>query len=434
MKNNDQTRRSFVRQMLLGTAGMSVMSSGHMGMINAAFASSSMATTANDYKALVCIFLYGGNDSSNAIVPISGAPRNTYEQLRQTLAVNNALEINTDIEGGLGFHPQMERLKLLYDQGKVAIQANVGTYYPGRFAHNAHQDTWMRGADRHHSKGHGWGARMLDLLSSDKPNFLQNISLYGNTTFCSGEKSSAFAVGHGHIPQIRLYHSDTEALERKPIIENHLQHSTTADNALIREYANTYLRAERQTEDVRSTLEALPAVTGFNSSDLSQQLRRVVEFIQIGKSRGLSRQIFFVGLDGFDTHRGQESANYHSNKLEQVSESIGEFYDATVQLNIENEVTAFTMSEFGRTLTPNTGGGTDHGWGGHQFIIGGAVNGKVYGRMPTPDELDGKGILEPSTQAEQMTSSLASWYGLSNSQLRDIFPLLETLEPINYFS
>ena len=443
MKNNSTSRRNFIKQALLGTAGLSVTSAAQLGLMKAAFADGTSKANANDYKALVCIYLYGGNDSANTIVPVEGLARTNYESMRGNLAVTDPLAFTSNVEGGLGFHPQMAQLKTLYDQGKVAIQANIGTHYGDRFAHNSQQEAWMRGAELKYSKGNGWAAKMLELLAdTTTPHYLQNVSLFGKNTWSAGQITNPFSIGSNSVPEIALYHHHDNALARKDNLEQHFKNQATADNVLIREYAKSFLRTEDQTQDIIQSLTEVEPVEGFGDSALSQQLRRVSELIQLRTKYDVSRQIFFVGLPGFDTHRGQSDIQrnglgYHANLLADLSDSMSAFYNSMVNMGLEDQVTTFTMSEFGRTMTHNTGNGTDHGWGGHQFILGGAVNGGIYGEMPRialdADNVMGKGILEPTTHAEQMTSSLASWYGLSQSQRREIFPILDSLEPMNYF-
>ena len=274
------------------------------------------------------------------------------------------------------------------------------------------------------------------------PHYLQNISLYGNNTWSSGSLTNALAIGSHHIPNTALYHHDEAALAGKANLEKHFQKMATSDHVLMKEYAKVFINSEEQSSALKASLAEVPPITGFGDSGLSEQLKRVLELIKLQQNSGGSRQIFFVGLSGFDTHRGQEALQrngigYHSNLLLTLSESLSEFYTATETLGLQDKITTFTMSEFNRTLTENTGGGSDHGWGGHQLILGGAVKGGIYGSMPSFSDnslnLLGKGILKPSTQAEQMTGGLARWYGLSTNDVQDIFPVLNTAETMNYF-
>lgn len=440
-------RRHFLKNLIVTSIGVSSLG---MRFLDA-------STAATDYKALVCIYLYGGNDSANMFVPVRGAPRSDYELARGHLAVQDPLEVNLGacpIEGGLGFNPWMRRLKQLFNDDNLAIQANVGTEIGNRFAHNSQQEAWLRGSHLRYSKSQGWAAKMLEYLSpTGVPNYLQNISLYGSNTWSSGNHTQPFSIGSSNLPNIALYHHDTLALDRKPNLENHFSYSRHDENVLIREYANTFLNTENQTQAFNKAIDGVAPVGQFGGSHLSQQLKRVIEIIQLQSKHDLSRQIFFVGLPGFDTHRGQEDQlkvapslyrPYHSDRLFDLSESMGAFYDATVALGLQKKVTTFTMSEFGRTLKPNSGGGTDHGWGGHQMIMGGAVNGGVYGKMPRLSgddndllgDISGKCILKPSTKSEAMFSGLSAWFGLNEAQRKNLFPSLtaEELHSRNYLN
>ncbi len=451
MKSENHSRRNFLRKMLSSSVVLST--TGITGTANIANAFSGGTATPADYRALICVFLYGGNDSSNMVVPVMGNERHDYESIRGHLSAQNPLEVNlgtSSISGGLGFNSDMLRLKNLFDQGKVAIQANVGTENGHRFAHNSQQEAWLSGLSPQQSKSKGWAGKMLEKCTSGSPlHYLQNISLDGSNTWSAADQTQAFSIGAFENPQVALYHHHVTAEERQPNLENHFKYMRNDRNALLREYANTFVKTEVQTAGFQSAINNVPPVGQFGPSALSQQLRRVIDVIQLRQQFSIGRQIFFVGVPGFDTHNAQNRGvkighglyrAYHANLLHDVSESLAAFYDATVSLGIENQVTAFTMSEFGRTMQPNDGGGSDHGWGGHQLIVGGSVNGGLYGKMPilsgTNTDLLGKGILKPTTHSEQMSAGLAKWFGLTDVQCDEIFPGLNglNLSPENYFN
>jgi len=432
----NESRRQFMRQSLLGGAGAVAYSASGLQMAHAASHSAQQ-----DYKALVCVFLYGGNDSFNMLHPISGQARQDYEAVRGALTRPQGLEISPlgkAIEGGLGFDVSMPEMKALFDEGHLAVQGNVGALiHPmankngeeqkqvarpkGLFAHAASQRNWMCGNEATPDDKNfvvnqkaGWAGRVMDTLAGQcgtGNDFMRSISLAGDNSWQEG-------VFH-HVHEFDLAQNATAKTEKQR-------------GGLRAMYQRMLKGAVNNDQQLLDALAALPeSKTAFPATSLGQQLKAVSQLIEVGRSNGLTRQVFFVGMSGFDTHSKQ--AQNHPELLAQLSEAMNGFYRSTEEKGIENNVTSFTMSDFGRKLSPN-GDGTDHGWASHQFVMGGAVKGgRIYGDMPAQNH---DTSLVPTTSHEQMFASLAKWYGISSDQvLAQIFPNLANFDSkVDYFT
>lgn len=423
--------------------------------VSATAFSSSAAFT--DYKALVCVFLFGGNDSFNMIVPRSAAEYNVYATSRQNLAIaqSSLLPINplaADPNGALyGLHPRMSQLATLFEQDQVcAIVANVGPLIepttkeqyqtkatrlpPQLFSHNDQQDQW------HALKGEatlksGWGGRIADaLMAPGAPTPLNqslavNLSLSGQTLFQAGVTSVPYTMGPtGPVPFFGLEDADAYTLARRAAFENILRanHATVYERA----YANVQQRALQGAARINDALatvrtpNATPFTTAFPASPLGQQLKTVAELIATRDRLEVSRQVFFVATGGFDTHDAQTQDQ--PDLLGNLSNCLAAFYRATVELGVAANVTTFTQSDFGRTLTSN-GDGADHAWGGNQLVIGGAVAGRtIYGRYPLlqidgPDDVGG-GRMIPEISSDQYAATLAKWFGVPDPALAGVAP------------
>jgi uncharacterized protein (DUF1501 family) len=423
--------------------------------VSAATFSSSAAFA--DYKALVCVFLFGGNDSFNMVVPRSSAEYGVYASSRQNLAVAQAdlLPINSlvpDPGGALfGLHPTMGDVATLFEQDQVcAIVANVGPLIepttkaqyqakavrlpPQLFSHNDQQDQW------HALKGEatlksGWGGRIADaLISPSAPTPLDqtlavNLSLSGQTLFQAGATSVPYTMGPtGPVPFFGLDGTDAYTLARRAAFDNILRanHATVYERAYSEVQQRALLGAAR-INDALATVRApntAPFVTAFPATPLGQQLKTVAELIAARDQLQVSRQIFFVAIGGFDTHDAQ--VHDQPQLLGNLSSCLAAFYRATVELGVAAGVTTFTQSDFGRTLTSN-GDGTDHAWGGNQLVIGGAVAGRtMYGRYPLlqidgPDDVGG-GRMIPGLSTDQYAATLAGWFGVPAAALASVAP------------
>ena len=426
----------------------------------AAFAAASGTQAAfDDYKALVCVFLFGGNDSFNMVVPRSNAEYNEYAASRQNLAIaqSSLLPLNPlvpDPNGALyGLHPSLAEIATLFEQDRTcAIVANVGPLIepttkaqfqaksvplpPQLFSHNDQQDQW------HALKGEalarsGWGGRLADVLASSAvptpldQSLAVNLSLSGQSLFQTGLVSVPYTMGPtGPVGLFGLEDSDPLSLARRAAFDAIIgsNHPTIYERA----YARVQQSARRSAGTIGSALasvrspNASPFTTQFPASPLGTQLRTVAEMIAVRDQLQVNRQIFFVATGGFDTHDAQTADQ--PGLLGNISRSLAAFYRATAEMGVASSVTTFTQSDFGRTLTSN-GDGTDHAWGGNQLVIGGGVAGRtIYGRYPLlridgPEDVGG-GRMIPAVSCDQYAATLASWFGVPDTALAAIAPHL----------
>jgi uncharacterized protein (DUF1501 family) len=397
-----------------------------------------------DYRALVCVFLFGGNDSFNMLVPRSAAEYNAYAASRQNLAValDQLLPIEPLVADGAqyGLHPSMPHLQALFAQEHAAFVANVGPLIapttkaeyaakavplpPQLFSHNDQQDQWhaLRG---HNLSDTGWAGRMADLIRVNVAGqqLATNVSLNGNTLFQSGDSTVAYAMGPTGPLAFAGFGTSGFALEQRRAFERII--GAPYDSIYARGFAEIQRRAVESADRVKSAMDqAPPLATVFPASPLGQQLHTVARLIAVRDRLAMQRQIFFVATGGFDSHDDQ--LINQPPLLGNVSACLSAFYGATVELGVAQSVTAFTQSDFGRTLTSN-GDGTDHAWGGVQIVVGQAVRGRrLYGRYPSleiggPEDVGG-GRLIPSVSADQYAATLARWFGIADADLGRVAP------------
>jgi uncharacterized protein (DUF1501 family) len=439
------TRRRFLWQSACAAVGMTSLASTVFDLRRIA-AAAPLGGAAGDYKALVCVFLYGGNDSNNLLVPYDPADYASYVTARQGLALpQNTLLPITLVSGGDGrlwaLHPSMTGLQGLFAQQKMALLANVGPLVapvlrsdyvngtaalpPQLFSHSDQTTHWQTSIpDRPPLTG--WGGRVADLLSSlnGTTQISMSISLGGSNTFEVGNTIMQF-----------------QSSATGPIALDHYSASTTdpGSNALrsllAASYGNLFQSAYRDifqsainnNQLLSGILAGLPALTTkFPATDLGGQLGMIARLVQARQALGQQRQVFFCATTGFDTHKGQLAPQ--SQLLQEVSDALSAFYAATVEMQVQNSVTAFTASDFGRTFLSN-GDGSDHGWGSHHMVVGGAVQGgRIYGSVPTlvvngPDDTaDGRWI--PTTSVDEYAATLAKWFGISAADMPTVLPNL----------
>jgi uncharacterized protein (DUF1501 family) len=401
-----------------------------------------------DYRALVCVFLFGGNDSYNMLVPNTVAEYAQYQAARQNLALlqSDLLPINPVSLPGpdFGLHPAMGRIQTLFEAGNAAFVTNVGPlvepttrdqYYNGSvtlppqlFSHNDQQDQWTSLRGNVPSKT-GWAGRMADLIRDGVAGqqMATNASLSGSNLFQSADETVAYVMGpNGPIPYTGFSTTPGDILN-----EQRLAFLRVVDAAYDSVYARGFAEVQRRAIDAADTVSAAidggpPINTVFPQSQLGTQLRTVARLIAVQDELQMQRQIFFVATGGFDSHDDQNENQ--PGLLGGVSDAIAAFYEATQELNISDSVTTFTQSDFGRTLTSN-GDGTDHAWGGNQLVVGGAVNGRdLYGNYPLlqiggPEDVGG-GRMIPSTSADQYAATLAKWFGIPDADLDVVAPNL----------
>jgi uncharacterized protein (DUF1501 family) len=415
--------------------------------------SQGVGTTApfQDYKALVCVFLFGGNDSYNMVVPNTAAEYNAYAASRQNLAIaqGDLLPINplsmTPGSNPFGVHPSMPGLQSLFENGNAAVVANVGPlvepttrdqFFAGSvtvpsqlFSHNDQQDQWFSLKGAATSKT-GWAGRIADLIRQSvvDQQMATNASLFGTNLWQSADETIAYVMGQtGPLP--------FEGFSNDP--ENFLYDQKLAFERIVNaEYGSIYERgfAEIQrraiaaADTVTGAIDTAPTLTTtFPNSQLGRQLETVAKLIGNRSALEMQRQIFFVATGGFDSHDDQNQNQ--PGLLGGISEAIAAFYDATVELNVADSVTTFTQSDFGRTLTSN-GDGTDHAWGGNQLVVGGGVRGRdFYGTYPVlqidgSDDVGG-GRLIPTTSSDQFAATLARWFGVPDADLDIVAPHID---------
>lgn len=412
-----------------------------------------------DYKALVCIFLAGGNDCHNTVIPISTSQQNysLYAQGRQTLALPQA-SLPTISNGSdvYGLHTSMPEMAALYNAGNAAIVANTGMllqpvtqaqYQSGNlsilpaqlFSHSDQTNQWQT-AIPNGAASIGWGGEAADRLASynQGATFSPVTSTGGCGLFCTGAQTFPATVPPTGAATLAGAGSGSRlaALQQLLTFSNGLQLVQAANNNLSVGigYANA-LTAALASSNIQTT---------FPSSALGQQLQTVAKIMKVQQALGVYRQVFFCQLDGFDTHGGQTAIQ--QSLLTDLSQSVSQFYAATTQeLGIGNKVVTFTASEFGRTLQPNgsPGGGTDHAWGSHHFVIsqgaqsGGSLQGgKFFGNFPSlalggPNDANTRGTLIPTTSVEQYAATIGSWFGLAPSDIAAMFPYLSNFPTSN---
>lgn len=444
MKQTDHlTRRGFLGQASCAAVGSASLLSSILNLRLVGSVAAAEAPQDDDYRALVCVFFAGGNDSFNMLAPHSGPGRSDYESSRGTVALDESelLSIPSLPDGRtLGIHGSMPELHGLYSAGDAAFIANVGTLVEpttlatyenglaklplGLFSHSDQQMHWQSTLPESRSPATGWGGRMADLLNSlnGVGPVSMNISISGINIFQSGDQTTALAISKNGATEITSWNAGS-FLPRRQAMESLLD--AEYRNVFERTFAGMKRQAVDASAEFSTAVQGAPTISsGFTSSnDLAAQLQMVAKSISARDLLGKKRQTFFVHMGGWDLHSGMAS---HGALLAKVSQAVSEFQAAMVELNVSDKVTLFSASDFGRTLSPN-GSGTDHAWGGNQFVVGGAVNGgKVYGDYPDlalGASLDtGRGRLIPSTSVDEYFAELALWMGVSQSNLPLVLP------------
>lgn len=485
MSSNQASRREFLRRatILSGSVG----SAGLPFALNMATMGAAVAQTASDYKAIVCLFMYGGNDSANMVLPWDDASWQTYSTLRATAPDPIALKpVGTAADataaaaspaalGGVlsiasknlanpenasrkfALHPSMTETKALFDQGRLAVIANAGPlvtpltkaeYQKGTkarpaklFSHNDQQSMWQ--ALGPEGARVGWGGRFGDLLAGNNTSStFTNISVQGNAVYMAGNSVFQYQVTNNGATAIggltgSLFGSTAATTAFKSIITADNQNLLGKEHQVIVRRSMD-AQAAFQTAFTASTVTAPtqyynPAQRANANNGLAQQLQTVARIIGARTALGTKRQVFFVSIGGFDTHDNQNRA--HADLYARISHALN-YFDATLgTLGVRDQVTLFTASDFGRTFTSN-GDGTDHGWGGHHFVTGGAVKGgDVYGRFPqvgiNHDDEVGSGSLLPGIAVDQVGATLGKWFGVSDANLAMVFPNLANFSKPN---
>jgi uncharacterized protein (DUF1501 family) len=441
------TRRDFLKTLGCGVLSATPMlgTLAHLGSVGSAAAQSLPPN--GDYRALVCILLAGGNDSFNMIVPHDVDEYADYLAARSDLAIprEDLLTISPPSVGrDFGFHPSMSEARSLFQAGRLAVIQNVGTLVEpvslsnidsgaaklplGLYSHSDQIRQWQTSVpdDR---EALGWGGRMADVLGAfnDSSEISMGISLSGTNDFQAGATSREFSISSEGSTSIIGFGDPNPILTvRETAIRSMID--SQYKNLLERTFAETLARGIRNDEIFSAAIAGAPSLgAGFSAGPLSQNLRMIAETIAVRESLGLRRQTFFVLVGGWDHH--DEVLATQAPMLADVSLALSEFDAALGSLGVRDEVTTFTISDFGRTLTSN-GRGSDHGWGGNALVVGGSVHGgDFYGAPPPlfPDNpLDtGRGRLIPTLSTDEYFAELALWFGVTAGDLDSVLPNIE---------
>lgn len=414
-----------------------------------------LAACADDYRALVCVFLFGGNDGNNLVVPVTTPatnPDNSYEVYARVrgglaLAQDTLQLIQTGKGDTYGLHPSLKELAELYTTKKnVAVLANAGTLVApltrasyqektaalpaNLFSHLDQQTAWQTAAAQGFSTT-GWGGRVADAMADCSTGKLPMIvSLSGNVVFAEGAQTNAATVTAGQPLGLQGFGTTAAGAARMDAVKRLLAFDgglelVKASNAI----ASMGLEQASVLNEALAGAAALK--TPFPATSLGQQMQQIARIIQVRGALGVKRQIFFASLGGFDTH--DRELIDQGTGLATVSQAMRAFYDATVEMGVSGNVVTFTESDFGRTLQPSGGAtlGSDHAWGSHHLIVGDAVKGgDLYGKFPTlalsgPDDANNRGVWIPTTSLEQYGSTLARWFGVPDERLGQVFPNLK---------
>jgi uncharacterized protein (DUF1501 family) len=438
-------RRSFIRYASLAAAG-SVAGLRPFGALN------SLAQSATDYKALVCVFLFGGNDANNTLIQFDTAGYANYSAIRGPLTLPQSSLVQLAQAPTFALNPNLPDIAKLFDSKAAALVTNVGTliapttktaYQHGAtvptnlFSHPDQQLEWQN-ASQSGATPTGWAGRIADALTSSyNPGGTVPMitSVAGDTLFCNGAASTPVSVSPGNLSGASCSEGTTECAAQQATAQALLQFDSglslvQADNTIT---SNAYNYAKVLTA-ATSSLPALQTVFPANNG-LASQLKQIAQIIQARGALGVSRQIFFAGIGNFDTHSDQVAQQ--GTLLAAISPALAAFYQATQELGVASNVTTFTMSDFSRTFQPNSNTGSDHAWGSHHFVIGGAVKGgQMYGTFPTlalngPDDSGTNGRWVPTTGSVQYAATLANWFGVSPSQMATIFPNIGSFPTMN---
>ncbi len=469
------SRRNFIKRSLALPAAYTASRVGGVSLVNIAAASlgvgkANAAVCDTGPRSLICLFLAGGADTFNFIVP-TGNRYDEYAQTRNDMAVSesNLIEVTDAQQGSFGFNSALPIFQSMYQQNELAVVSNVGPLLKptsqsdftnelalpeSLFAHNTQQKLWQTAAGQVSGSGaFGWGGatgvQVSECNASASVPGLMSIA--GANAWQTSRDGNYIALSpnadiqrmYGFDPGIATWIPEASRQATSARLQQMLDQASAADRPLmIKEAANILSRSKVVAEQLESTFENFTQV-GWQpdtNNKLERQLHLVARLIEARESLGMERQLFFVQMGGWDTHSNQNER--FPLLTRELNSAVSNFQSALETMNVANSVTTFTASDFGRTLTSN-GNGTDHGWGGHNFVFGGAVSGgAIYGPMPSyanqdnPNDAgdrDGQfaGRIIPTQSVGQYGATLASWMGVENNALENIFPDLSNFADKN---
>lgn len=444
---NELSRRRFIGRACAAVGATGMLSAlAQLRMIGAVAADSVPA----DYKALVCLFLYGGNDSNNLLIPTDNADYQIYAADRTVLAIPQSTLLpiapKTYSDGRTwGLHPSLPEVQQLFSQGNLALLANTGTLVqpvtlaqynagsvalpPQLFSHANQQVEWQSSVpDQPFTTG--WGGRLADIANAlnSNPKISMSVSVAGENSFQVGNVVQQFAVNPTGAVTLSGTTGSTIATARYGAQQSIL--NLQEQNLFEAAFGGLTTSAITDGQLLNTILASAPALTTvFPTTSIGSQMQMIARMIGAAPQLGLTRQVFFASLGGFDLHSDQLGA--HATLLAQLSQGLNAFYSATTELGVQNQVTAFTASDFSRTFNTNgTNDGTagsDHGWGSHHLVMGGAVQGgDIYGQVPLLElggpQDTGRGRWIPTTSVDEYSATLATWFGVSASNLPVVLP------------
>ena len=452
-------RRMFLKRLaLLGTSASLLATQDRFQLISSAVAAASDYSNLSDHKSLVCIFLNGGNDGFNTLIPYESNQYQNYQTNRTSLAIpRNEL---TPLKGGQqALHPSLSDLSNLYDTDKLAVVANVGSLIqpvskfefqqgtaplPSALFSHSHQQSFWQTAKL--SEGGfvptGWGGRMADLLHSSnvQANIPLTYSLSGSNLWLGADTTSNFTMGSDGIKDLEQFKDTNWPAWNQSRLQafNDIQALSYENSMLKRQMNSAYSQARDRIATLGDAYSNAPEITTLypENNRLADSLKAIAQMISIREQLGLKRQFFFVTLGGWDTHN--EQLEKQSSQLSTLNEAMKAFYDTTVELGVSNSVTTFTASEFGRTYGPNSDG-TDHAWSSHNLVMGGAVDGgKTHGQLPSfelggvdDSSSSGTGRFIPQYSVDQYAATFGKWMGISDSDNREILTNLNNFGTID---
>ncbi len=431
------SRRGFIQ---VGAATVGSLALRPFGMLPA------LAQSGGDYKALVCVFLFGGNDSNNTVIPMDDVNFQAYTSIRGSLGLAGSdLTVPvTSVSGApYAFHSKLAEVASLFSSKELAVVANVGSLvqpltraqYQSQqlplplnlFSHADQQLQWQTAIAQGHSPT-GWGGRAADYIAGagfNTGNFPVFVSVAGNSLEGSGVQTQPAAINPGQALGLSGFKGTAASNARLSALNSLLKTDTGV--SLVQAANNTMSNGISDAKILEAALAKATALkTQFPTTTIGAQLQQVAEIIQVQSYLGMRRQIFFCSLGGFDTHANELTTL--NDLYPQLSPALAAFYDATQELGVAQSVTTFTESDFSRTFQPTADDGSDHAWGSHHLVLGGAVEGgQIYGKFPTfelagPDDADVRGRWIPTTSIDQYGATLCSWFGIPDAALATVFP------------